>query len=1166
MSRLFDVCGPLPTGTVVLEASAGTGKTTTIASLAARYVAEGVARLPELMLVTFGRAATAELRDRVRGRLVEIERALHDPAAAASGDEVVRHLATTDSAELALRRSRLTRALSEVDAATITTTHGFCQQMLAVLGTVGDVDHDATLLPDVADLEAEVVDDLYLRKYAGVESAVLDVATARTVARAAVSDHAATLQPDDAAPGSAAQHRYGLARAVRDELGRRKRARRVVDYDDLLVLLRDALAHPVTGPAAVDRVRGRYRVVMVDEFQDTDPVQWDILRLAFHGSRTLVLIGDPKQAIYAFRGADVATYLRAARTGEAQTLGRNWRTDGPVIDGLAPILRGAALGDPRILVHPVTAARTGRRLEGGPPVVLRQVTRDAVGATPGKQPAVGRVRELVYRDVAAQVVRTLEQTRLTDGPDATTRPVRPADVAVLVRTNAEALAVHGAVVGAGVPAVISGLASVFGSASATDWLTLLTALTRLADSRTVAAAALTPFVGWDATRLALASDDDLDALADRVRGWAHVLDEHGVAALLEATAAAGLRERLLRGPDGERRLTDLRHVAEALHEAALDGGLGASALTEWLRARIDEAAVDYAEERSRRLETDSAAVQVITVHASKGLQFPVVLVPFAWNRWSPRSPEILRFHQDDERVLHVGGPGSPGYSEALARHEADECGEDLRLAYVALTRAHSQVVVWWAPSANSSTSALSRLLLAPRDDHGTPAPRVTVPDDAAAGARFAALAQSSGGALVHEVVDRAPDVVRWRPTLPPAADLGVAVLGREVDLGWRRTSYSGLTAHAHHVGVGDEPENPGVQDEPDEDATVALGAATADVEGDVLRAVPSTMADLPGGTAFGTLTHAVLEHVDTQAADLRSEVVEACRATGLAAPLGVAPEVLADALLPALHTPLGPLAGGRTLADVAPADRLAELEFELPLAGGDQPAGPQAATAGTSGHEAAESRARVREPGLDDACGADGTDGVADRGDGRRGRADERGAGSLRDVAALLRRHLPPDDPFAGYADRLDGDLAATRLRGYLTGSIDAVLRVAGADGHRYLVVDYKTNRLAPHDEPLTTWHYRPDALVRAMTDSHYPLQLLLYSVALHRYLRWRLPGYSPDRHLGGGLYLFVRGMVGASTPVVDDVPTGVMSWRPPPALVAALSDVLAHGPGEGVP
>jgi exodeoxyribonuclease V beta subunit len=131
-------------------------------------------------------------------------------------------------------------------------------------------------------------------------------------------------------------------------------------------------------------------------------------------------------------------------------------------------------------------------------------------------------------------------------------------------------------------------------------------------------------------------------------------------------------------------------------------------------------------------------------------------------------------------------------------------------------------------------------------------------------------------------------------------------------------------------------------------------------------------------------------------------------------------------------------------------------------------------------------------------------------------------------------------------------------LRGYLTGSIDAVLRVPAPGGHRYLVVDYKTNRLGPYDEPLTLSHYRPESTVAAMMDAHYPLQLLLYSAALHRYLRWRLPGYSPDEHLGGGLYLFLRGMAGPATPSVDGVPFGVVSWRPPAALVVALSELLA--------
>jgi exodeoxyribonuclease V beta subunit len=163
----------------------------------------------------------------------------------------------------------------------------------------------------------------------------------------------------------------------------------------------------------------------------------------------------------------------------------------------------------------------------------------------------------------------------------------------------------------------------------------------------------------------------------------------------------------------------------------------------------------------------------------------------------------------------------------------------------------------------------------------------------------------------------------------------------------------------------------------------------------------------------------------------------------------------------------------------------------------------------------------------------------------------------------LLRRRLPAGDPLAAYADDLAAPvLASQRMRGFLTGSIDSVLRVRGDDGApRYLVIDYKTNWLGA-EGPLTAWHYRPQALAGAMRDAHYPLQALLYSVALHRFLRWRQPGYRPDAHLGGVLYLFLRGMCGAETPVVDDpgsngAPCGVFSWAPPAALVEDLSDLL---------
>ncbi|MDD9206506.1 UvrD-helicase domain-containing protein, partial [Georgenia sp. 10Sc9-8] len=1034
---VFDICGPLPSGTTVLEASAGTGKTFTIAALAARYVAEGAAELSELMLVTFGRAATSELRDRVRERLVSTERALRDAGARGSEDAVVRHLADVDDAELGIRRRRLTQALSQLDAATITTTHGFCQQMLTSLGVAGDVDTDAVFVPDIADLVEEVVDDLYLQRYAGEREPVLSPTAARTVAEAAVSDHQAGLEPGAAPADSPAGHRYAFARDVAAEVRRRKRTRRLLDYDDLLTLLRDALTEPRHGPAAAERVRSRYQVVLVDEFQDTDPVQWEILRTAFHGHRTLVLIGDPKQAIYAFRGGDVVTYLAAkADAGTTATLGRNWRSDEPLLKGLETLLGGAALGDTEIVVPHVDAQHTGRRLEGGPPVRLRQVTREPFRLRGTKNPKVGDVRALIADDVAADVVHQLGHTRVQD--DGRWRPLEPGDIAVLTRRNADATTVREALAGAGVPAVVSGLFSVFATPAAKHWLTLLTALEQPGHAGRTAALALTPFVGWDATELAQAGDADLDDLADRVRAWARLLADRGVAALFEAVSAAGVAERLMVTSTGERVLTDLRHVGQSLHLAAVHDRFGIAALTDWLRHRVAEAEEDYAEERSRRLETDAAAVQVVTTHASKGLEFPVVYVPFGWDRYESRTPAILRFHDDaGQRLLHVGGKDDEHYDAARDRHLAEERGEDLRLLYVALTRAATQVVAWWAPSSNSAGGPLTRLLLGAQAPGELPPDRVSVPADDAVATALTQLGDRSGGTVAVERVTRRPDPAHWQAPERDRPELTVATLRRTLDHSWQRTSYTGLTAAAHAEGVGSEPETSGVQDEAD----VAVPSSGTR---DPARAVVSPMADLPAGAAFGTLVHEILEQVDTAAVDLDAELLARCAAAGTARVPGVDPQALAAALRDVLATPLGALAAGATLGAVAPVDRLAELEFELPLAGGD---------------------------------------------------ASGRAAATLADLAALLRRHLPDDDVFAPYADRLAG-LGTAQLRGYLTGSIDAVLRLHRDGAPRYLVVDYKTNRLAPMEEPLTAWHFRAEAMAEAMMQAHYPLQLLLYLAA----------------------------------------------------------------------
>jgi exodeoxyribonuclease V beta subunit len=379
--------------------------------------------------------------------------------------------------------------------------------------------------------------------------------------------------------------------------------------------------------------------------------------------------------------------------------------------------------------------------------------------------------------------------------------------------------------------------------------------------------------------------------------------------------------------------------------------------------------------------------------------------------------------------------------------------------------------------------------------------------------RLAGLAARSGGTVLVEEVELPKAPPRWTPSAGPVPTLDAASFDRTLDTAWRRTSYSALTAMAHEAacaaGVASEPEGPRLEDEP---AAIETPGGVAVTPDDPLRRVQSPMAELPSGTTLGIVVHSVLELVDTSAPDLGAELVERSREV-LASRLTASytADELGAALLPAMETPLGPLARGVRLRDVAPADQLAEMDFELPLAGGDDPVGV---------------------------------------------------AATLDAVADLLRQRLPPGDPFGAYPDLLTGPgLHHQELRGYLVGSLDAVLRVRRDNGEpRYLVVDYKTNLLgggAP-GEPLTAWHYRPEALTDAMLAAHYPLQLLLYLVALHRYLRWRQPGYDPERHLGGGLYLFLRGMCGAATPVVDGVPCGVFGWTPPPGLVDELSGLLA--------
>ncbi len=1147
----FDVCGPLPgPGVTVLEASAGTGKTFTIAALATRFVAEGVP-VSEVLAVTFTRMATGELRDRVRARLVSAEaglaRFLEDTAAPLPPDPLLDLLATGSEAVVAQRRERLATALTNFDEATITTTHGFCQLMLAGLGVAGDVTTGATLLEDPRDVVEQVVDDLYLRwALRHTAPAPFTRRDAIEIARWAVANPETPLVPEPA--GSDASLRRRFADKVRQEVERRLVDLNLLTFDDLLVRLKDALHDPHRGATACARLRERYSVVLVDEFQDTDPVQWDVVRTAFGtGDKVLVLIGDPKQAIYAFRGADVYAYLDAARVAERRfTLGENWRSDADLLAALDALLDPVRLGHPEIPFRRVSAASSHQRpgLRGAPvgePLRARLVPTKESGLPTTKAGDVQKdaAVEFVAQDLAADVVRLLDSgARLVsyadDGAEHGERPLVPGDVAVLVGRNHQARLVQQTLRAVGVPAVVAGTESVLSTGSAIEWLTLLEATEQPANRARAVAVALTPFLGMSADDVAAADELVWEDVHARLHRWSAVLRQRGVASLFRTVLAeGGVPGRLLQEPDGERRLTDLGHVARLLHVEASEAQHGPPALRTWLARRIDEAMNGRegaaADERSRWIDSDADAVQVLTIHRSKGLEFPVVYCPFLWDAFIGKKGNPVVFHDPGDgmqRKLDVAGTGGADYDHHFGLHQDEERGETLRGLYVALTRAKHQVVVWWARAWASHHSPLGRLLLARDQEGNVESSSPYMPRDQEVRALFEGIASKSAG-LVNVERATGSDAARvgWSGRAGHASGpLDAATFARSLDHRWKRTSYSGMTASVHDgPDVGSDPEDPGTTDEP-------LARAPAEVLGGGnggerraeyadMRKTRSLWSNLPGGVDTGTFVHRVLEQVDFAAPDLDGEIVRAIGASRSrpGAVLSSLDHPLAAALRASITTPLGPLSGEISLSQISRADRLDEMGFELPLAGGDLP-GPV-------------------------------------------------GAVATRDIARLFEMHEADESegPLRGYGQRLRDPLLGTDLRGYLTGSLDLVFRTpVGNPGKgnamQYFVADYKTNWLGAEGEELSAWHYRPTALDDEMQRMHYPLQAILYLVALHRYLRWRLSRYDPAVHLGGVLYLFLRGMSGPDTPSVEGARCGVFSWRPPTALVTDLSDLFEAG------
>ncbi len=1236
--RAFDLTEPLPSGRTVLEASAGTGKTYSLTGLVVRYIAEAAIPVDQFLVVTFTRAAANELRDRTRSVLDIAAAAIRDHVVPAGHPwmsvlfEVIDAGTRTpaSAAELDRRRQRLLDATLRFDELTITTIHGFCQQSLAQLGVRSGIDPDAVLVESVNDVVAEVCRDAIITTLAdhshdldtpssswtNIRSPKQAEAELISSVMAMMSNPGAVIAPKDATDHVATRW-VELACSAHDAVLERQRARHEIGYDTLVSGMQRALADPAHGPAVAAQMAQRSSVVLVDEFQDTDRLQWEIFDRAF-SRQTLVTVGDPKQAIYRFRGADVHAYLDAVAAAPTLSLAVNHRSDAAVLDGLGQLLDGATLGDPRIPFvgvaarpdAPAQSFTSAGSSDGWTPraaVHLRAVPvldrlrtpvsmsrAGAKSAKPSVELSMPLARSLILADLVERVIALLDDGSIVDGSDGTARRVSPGDIAVLVPSHMEAANIAAALRRARIPAVRTRTGSVLTSPAAMQWRLLLAALAQPHQTPVVRAAALGWFMHTDVGTLA----DDDEVLADlqsRVAELAERLRTVGIGAFYDEQKAQhgagepGVVDTVLGRVGGERDMTDLDHISELLAAAMRSRSSDA---TQALRC-LDELITDTDERNEgamRRIHSDAMAVQITTIHAAKGLEYPIVLLPFAFKQrgfirtpHSYTTPAGQRTLDLASKVAWDGGMSTPGDETTRDNQElrrqltiGDIEGDELRLLYVALTRAKHRVEIWWASTRLANTSALGRVLL---DRYGAgPVQNSTYPwktsskgkvsigrptyqstTDVNALAQIHQLATDSDGTIELTVLPGDIAQAEWGGAgthAPQVLRHAVSGRGPVADHRWARWSFSRLHAATPSTGeaVHDEPATPGsvvedlatVQrevrqhddrggfDEPvdetaDADVVAFDGTGSDALHGEQLQlgvGPVAHLADVVGGTRFGTFVHAVLEHLDFTAADLRGDVhalvvEQAARegldlagqgwsgsATGHGAdgrlPAGIAAVV--DGIVAAVRTPLGPLFAGRALADFAPRDRLAELVFDMPIAG-------------TSGGFA---------------------------------------AGAIGDI---LQRHLERRDPLRPFARLLSAEFATFDLSGWMHGSVDGVFRVPVDGGHRYAVVDYKTNRLHMPGavDPVAAYH--PRHLVGAMEHSRYPLQALLYTIALHRYLRWRLGrNYSPEQHLGGVGYLFVRGMVGPATPQVDGIAHGVFSWLPPVAAVVAIDELFATG------
>ena len=1163
-------------GVNLIEASAGTGKTYAIAMLVLRFVVEQGMTIDKVLVVTFTKAATEELKGRVRGRLAEAKRAL-DGHTAGIDSNVIDWLANL-VIEPELIKQRLAEALLDIDQAGIFTIHGFCQRVLREHALESGQLFDAELTNDLAVIKQACADDFWRRQIynrSAWEAAVLtadyktpdkllasvdfiadhvsvfpavesldtalnelqgltDLAKAElehceksvkdsfadqkfktrysdnferecASLRDWLQGHTTQIPSSEAfslltenglkdalhgnkfranktensdqrraaylnglaintaifdALAKAFKHialvfRRTLLETLRVELDKRLQQLNVMSFDNLITRLAEALQGE-KGLLLIAELQQRFEVALIDEFQDTDNSQWFIFSSVFAAaSQYLYLIGDPKQAIYKFRGADIYSYLDAQKQAEHKfTLGKNWRSHPRLVDAVNALFqREQAFLLEDLAFHNVQSAKSAvdgeLHLKGQAiaPMMLWQLPES--DSKTGYWTA-GKASEVISYVVINEIVDLLTQEYTLQPAN---RVLQPKDIAILVRTNTQARDYQAALRLAGVPSVINNTESVFASQEALDLHVLLQAVANPGDSGLLKQALTLSWFALDGQALyqLINNETALDNWMSRFSGYYQDWLKNGLMAMMQHLLAhEKIRPSLSKNVMAERQLTNLHHLIELVQEAAVDEHLGINKTLDWLRSTITKAS--NAENQQLRLESDDDTVKIVTMHRSKGLEYSVVFCPCLWQRSVRLNSEqqLIKCHVDGRMIVDLG-------SEDFERHRSlalrEELAEDLRMLYVAVTRAKYRCYIVWVDVRSEQTandSALAWLLdFADADFCRQQAILQAFKDQAEHSFDYLLLdvpgseaeARERGEGIYQKTVVQTEFQAKKR--------------SRSLYTSWQMSSYTALSALSQL----DAPELPEDKAREQQDILMEPG-----IRG-------SSAMELPRGAHTGNVVHELLENnafIDlAKGKDISAQRDKACQRYGLKLEQ---PEMMDTLLQAVVATPLSDADSDFCLMNLEENKCLKEMPFYLSMQAMD-----------------ASQINRI-----------------------------------LQDTAAF---------------QSLDSKL----MCGYLTGFIDLICEYKGL----YYVMDYKTNSLPDYQE---------ETLTLAMREHNYGLQYWIYTVVLHRYLQNRLPGYDYETHFGGVRYLFVRGMQ------PELAMSGVYEDRPGFDRVEALSALFEWG------